>query len=165
MYYFSRSKKINWFLQNFDFCRISMISFCRRRGFLILQKIADFRTISARALLGVERSRRDVWNIQETKEKTHVKHLGVRPPLSRQQALSELQFCRIRQISAEIYRILQDSAEFCRMPKSPKIADSARIKVIVPLTALLIYFAGIFFKIGIFKLSGQPSVFCRILGG
>ena len=51
------------------------------------------------------------------------------------------------------------------MPNPPKIVVSARIEEAVPLTALLIYFAGIFFNLGIFKLSGRLSVFCRILRG
>ena len=67
--------------------------------------------------------------------------------------------------SVEFCRNLQDSTGFCRMPKSPKITISARIKVLVSLTALLIYFAGVFFKIGILKPFGQPPVFCRSTHG
>ena len=96
-------------------------SFCRSCGFLVLQKITDSARFAQHALFGMGSSRRNVWNIQETNEKTHTKYLGVRPPLARQQALSELRFCRILQNSAEsaeIYGILQNSAECQNRSKS-----------------------------------------------
>ena len=110
---FSEPKIFNWLTRFSISAEFRRFSFCRSRGFLILQKNTGFRRFAQHEPLGVGTSRRNVWKIQKTKKKPTCSHFGVRPACSRQQALFEARFCRILQNSAgfcRICRILQSSA-------------------------------------------------------
>ena len=149
MEYFFQTENFQLTDQIFDFCRISTIFVLQKSRIFNSAENYRFSAIcTARAVGCGKQPPRRLKNSRNKEENAQLTFGRYATILTAAGAV----WASILQNSAEFCRIcrnLQDSAEFCRMPKPPKIVVSARIEVVVPLMALLIYFAGIFFKIGI----------------